>query len=209
MGTKNWVWAKKTFTPFLPNSWGSLTSLSYIFNGCYSLININLPDSWGLVTASVFMFAGCNNLTKITLPAAYGITSVQAMFANCFTLRTITNLEYLGSLISPLVGPSFLSDCEFLQQEIIITSLVSSIAINGTTISIKVASIRLSNPNSLFGGSSPHVDVSYTSLDAAALDLLFGDLPTRAGKTINITGAIGAATCTKTIATGKGWTVTG
>jgi len=32
---------------------------------------------------------------------------------------------------------------------------------------------------------------------------------TKTGDTINITGATGAATCTKSIATGKGWTVNG
>ena len=89
-------------------------------------------------------------------------------------------------------------------------SLLSKIAINGASGKLlKCTSIRLTNSGSTFTGSSPQVNVSYTSLDVVALNLLFGDLPTLVGKTINITGCPGAATCTRTIATAKGWTVTG
>ena len=41
------------------------------------------------------------------------------------------------------------------------------------------------------------------------MDQLFTDLTTIVGKTINITGCSGAAGCTRSIATAKGWTVTG
>jgi len=74
---------------------------------------------------------------------------------------------------------------------------------------IKTTSIRLTNPGSTFTGSSPQINISYTSLNAAALDLLFGDLPTLTGKYINITGCPGASTCTRSIATAKGWSITG
>ena len=77
---------------------------------------------------------------------------------------------------------------------------------------LKIPSIRLTNPDSTFTGSSPQVNVSYTSLDATALENLFTDLPTLTGKTINITGCVGAASLTTTqreIATNKGWTIVG
>jgi len=59
-----------------------------------------------------------------------------------------------------------------------------------------------------FTGSAPQVDVSYCSLAATDLDLLFGDLPVLTGKTIKITGNPGVAGCTQSIATLKGWAVT-
>jgi hypothetical protein len=60
-----------------------------------------------------------------------------------------------------------------------------------------------------YGGTSPQIAVQYCNLDTAALNQVFTDLPTVTSKTINITGATGAATCTRSIATAKGWTVTG
>ena len=45
-------------------------------------------------------------------------------------------------------------------------------------------------------------------MDATALNQLFTDLPTVTAKTIVVTGNPGAATCTTSIATAKGWTVT-
>ena len=51
--------------------------------------------------------------------------------------------------------------------------------------------------------------VTNNPLSATELNLLFGDLATKTGQTITITGCTGAATCDKTIATNKGWTVTG
>ena len=80
----------------------------------------------------------------------------------------------------------------------------------------KLLGLRLSNTSTLqWGGSSPQIDISYTSLSTAAINLLFADMAaqgTVTGKTINITGASGAAALTapeRAIATGKGWTITG
>ena len=51
-------------------------------------------------------------------------------------------------------------------------------------------------------------NVSYNNLNAAAIAALFNDLPTLTGKTIRITGCLGAAdTSNDAIATGKGWTI--
>jgi hypothetical protein len=78
------------------------------------------------------------------------------------------------------------------------------------TIQSKLSSLRLrNNGTGQYGGASPQINISYTSLNAAALDQVFTDLPTVTSKTINITGASGAAGCNRAIATGKGWTVTG
>ena len=70
-----------------------------------------------------------------------------------------------------------------------------------------------SGTTSLIKCRLPQVKWSFTvagnPLTAAELNLLFGDLATVSGQTITITGCTGAATCDKTIATNKGWTVTG
>ena len=51
--------------------------------------------------------------------------------------------------------------------------------------------------------------VANTKLDAAGLNALFNSLGTTTGRTITITGCPGAGTCDRTIATAKGWTVSG
>jgi hypothetical protein len=76
-----------------------------------------------------------------------------------------------------------------------------------------LTSLRLRNNSSSgplqYNSTSPQIQLAYTNLDTAALNQVFTDLPSLSSKTIDITGATGAATCTRSIATAKGWTVTG
>ena len=51
--------------------------------------------------------------------------------------------------------------------------------------------------------------VANCKLSAAALDEIYTNLPTVTGQTITVTGNWGAATDNPSIATAKGWTVTG
>lgn len=51
------------------------------------------------------------------------------------------------------------------------------------------------------------ITITDCNMSASALNTLFGDLPTVTSKTITVHGNPGAATCTTSIATGKGWTV--
>jgi hypothetical protein len=71
-----------------------------------------------------------------------------------------------------------------------------------------ITGIRLTNAGSTFGGASPHVNVTYNSMAAAALNTLFGDLPAGlTGKVIAVTGNPGAATCNVGLLP-AGWTAT-
>jgi hypothetical protein len=190
------------------------TSTGLMFFNCYGLSSLTLPESWGSITNTSSMFYNCFALTNITLPESWGsITNTSSLFQNCYGLKTITNLDYLGHQTINCDFTDFMRDCEFYQSAITINSRLSKIGIYGASgYVLKVTSIRLPNQNSTYTGSTPHVNVSYTSLNKAALVALFGDLPTLTGKTINITGAVGAADLTaddRAIATGKGWSITG
>jgi hypothetical protein len=81
---------------------------------------------------------------------------------------------------------------------------------------VDVQSVRLLNTSTgQWAGTSPQINVSYTNLSTAALVQLFNDMAaqgTVTSKTINITGATGAAGLTagdRLIITSKGWTITG
>lgn len=195
----------------IPTTWGSgHTTTNSMFAGCYSIETVKLPTSWGSVNNAGYMFQNCYNLAYITLPTGTTITTASNVFVYCYSLKTITNLDSLGSTSSQSDFSAILRDCENLQQNISINARLSAFGAYGASgYTLKLTSIRLTNTGSTFGGTSPQVDVSWTNLDATALNTLFGDLPIVTSKTINITGATGAATCTKSIATGKGWTVTG
>jgi len=191
-------------------TFASVSNTSYMFSYCYALSSITLPTSWGSVSNTSNMFFYCCALSSITLPTSWGsVSNTRNMFASCYSLKYINNIDYLGSKSVACDFTDFAKDCEFLQTTTTIASLISKIGIYGASgYKLKVTSIRLTNASSTFGGSSPQVNVSYTDLDATALNTLFGDLPTLTGKTIVITGCTGAATCDTSIATGKGWTVT-
>ena len=95
------------------------------------------------------------------------------------------------------------------QSEFLVKYNLNDIA----SIIAKLNSLRLrNNGTGQYAGTSPQINISYTSLGQAALVQVFNDLPTVTSKTINITGASGAAALTapeRAIATGKGWTITG
>ena len=192
-------------------SWGNVNSTALMFSYCYALQSLALPTSWGSVASTAQMFDSCTALYSVSLPLSWGsITNATYMFNNCPSLKTINNLNFLGSTTVQSDFTDALAQTEFLQQAIAINSLLTKIGIYGASGKLLLCtSIRLTNSGSTFTGSSPHINVSYTSLDAAALNLLFGDLPTLVGKAINITGCPGAATCTRSIATAKGWVVMG
>ena len=135
------------------------------------------------------MFSGCRSLTGVTNMSSFGSSSPTGAIVNGTTFATDAR-----SLLSLTLVPRF-----------------SKLDVSATAGFLSaLSSLRLQNTGTgQWGGTSPQIDVSYTSLNAAALNTLFGDLTTIVSKTINITGTPGAATCTRSIATAKGWTVTG
>ena len=183
-----------------------------MFQNCYSLIAVTMPTAWGNVYSANGMFSSCESLKSIVLPTAMNTVNVlndfSNMFSYCVSLVSVANTQYLGSSLQQASLSNAFMNCYALTSNIVIDSLISSFSCQGVGGLSKIPSVRLTRAGSTFG-NTPHVDVSKSDMSASALNDLFGDLPTIAGKTITITGCTGAGTCTKSIATGKGWTVTG
>lgn len=184
----------------LPNSWGSITNLTSFLQSCTTLNNITLPSSWAGVTTTQAMFSGCSSLNTITLPANFStvMNSAVTTFSSCVSLKTIFNLEYFGNITTSVNMTDLATDTEYLQQNVSIGSLLTGFGLHGSVGlggKLKVSSIRLTNLNSPFSGASPHINVTYTSMDAAAIELLFGDIPNGLfSKIISITGSTGCDT---------------
>jgi hypothetical protein len=154
-------------------------------------------------------FLLCYNLKSITFPANLDlVTTAINAFSTCYALETITNVDTLGRTTNTTVGTGMLTQCEQLMS-FTSTAWFTKFDFNGTVGKPnKVTSIRLTNTSSTYGGGSPQINIRYCSLDATALNTLFGDLPTLTGKTIDVRDNPGTATCNTSIASAKGWTVT-
>lgn len=200
----------------LPASWGSVSNAYQMFYNCISLRKLTLPASCGLITSFYYFAPNCYSLEEVTLPTQFSsvLSNCTYMFQNCLNLKTVNNAEYLGSDTVQVDYYQAYVACFSIESITIGSRLTRFSMYGGGSINTKLnlTSLRLTNQNSTFTGSSPQINVSYTSLGQAALVQLFNDLPTLSGKTINITGCTGASALTaaeRAIATGKGWTIVG
>lgn len=208
----NRMFSNSKFACFkLPDVWpNELTDVGGMFYENYMLSDIILPSSWNNVNVVNNMFRSNWSLSHVVMPTTRSqtITNYDQFFFDCDNLTQIDNYALIGSTTGQTSLFETFRGCLRLEGTYTFDCLLSRFSFYGYNGRMaKVTGIRLTNPGSLFGGVSPQIDVSYTSLDATALNTLFGDLPTLSGKTIKITGALGAGTCNTSIATGKGWTV--
>jgi hypothetical protein len=193
----------------LPSTWGKINSLGFLFSGCWSLTTIKLPPDWSGVTTTHYTFQDCQSLVNVELPQQSGSTACDRMFRNCTALTNNNNYRYICAGTVSRLGTEFIKDCEKLTGELILDGLFTRLDVMGATnCQMNLSGLRL-NVNSNWSGASPQINVSYTNLDSNALNVLFGDLPVMSGKVINITGCLGASTCDRSIATDKGWSVSG
>ena len=191
----------------------SATQSNNMFAG--TSITKAIITNWGNANINKsFMFNNCTMLKEVTLPInkSNGVSNtISTIFAVCVNLTTINNISSLGHNAVDTNADSAFTNAFSLTGILTIDFRLSKFSCEGinSTYKMKITGLRLTHPSSGFGGTSPQINCSYCDFSAAALNTLFGDLPTLTGKTINITGCTGAATCDRTIATAKGWTVTG
>jgi len=181
--------------PLLDTS--AVTTFSYMFYACYSLQSIPLLDTSAGTNFS-YMFDNCTSLQSIPLLDTSAGTTFSFMFRNCISLQSIPLLDtsagtdfsymlyvcyHLQSI--PLLDTS--AGTNFLHMFSTCSSL-SQAALSGTKVSISYINCKLS---------------------ADALNTIYTNLATVTGQTITVTGNWGVASDNPTIATAKGWTVTG
>lgn len=212
-------WDLKSVT--MPTSMSACTSFQSTFSSCYSLTSITMPAT---VSASITngyqsLVFQCVNLTTLTLPTTQtsALTNISNMTYGCGSLVSIDNLSFLGTTgATPLVDGSIASGSGTYMNRITSLSFTCPFSrlllygVNTTTNFNRLNSLRLLNSGAgQYTGVSPQIAVGYCNLGVAALNQLFTDLPTITSKTIDIAGNPGSAGCTRSIATAKGWTVTG
>ena len=185
---------------------GQLTSTSYMFQYGWSqfLTSVELFDTSN-VTKMDYMFRGCSSLESVPLFDTSNVTTMRNMFNGCSSLESVplfdtsnvTDMRDMFQYCSSLVEVE-LTDCSKVTNA---TTMFGTLATSTQATSLE----RLILP-----GMTRGFNLINTNMGASALNDFFHSLGTASGsQTIDITGAPGAAECDKSIATTKGWTITG
>ena len=176
------------------------TNMSTMFQNCYNLRSVPLLTT-NLVTNFSSMFYNCIQLTTVPQFNTVAGTNFSSMFQGCANLVSVPAFNTAAaSSMSSMFG-----SCSNLQT-------VGITSANGAT--------STSTYTSMFSGcvSLANIDtvnfkytftVANCKLSQPALDKLYTNLATVTGQTITVSQNWGTATDTISIATGKGWTVTG
>ena len=194
-------------------------SLANWFNGCELLEKITGLDT-SLATLFNLAFYNCNALRDFSWISFAQATDMSSAFVNCYELKTITiNTPTITSLSATFNGCISLRRAEVIAPNAASAAncFISCLLLTDVTLHTKANAARTSTytkANMLswindLSGSSVVMSVASCNLNAAALNRIFTDLGTVTSATITITGTPGAATCDRSIATAKGWTVTG
>ena len=199
-----------------------ITDFSYMFDSCFNLASIPLLNTAAGTNFSS-MFGSCYSLTTIPLLNTAAGTDFRYMFYNCVTLHSIpllntaagTNFSSMfyncGTLPSiPLLNTAAGTDFSYMFDGCY--ALKSIPLLNtaaGTNFSYMFGSCRSLHCGAM---ANTKISISYASCKLSAAELnkiytnLFGPVTS---KTITVTGNYGATSDTPSIATDKGWTVTG
>ena len=185
----------------------SVTTMASMFNGCFSLTSIDLGTNWGTSTTNVgLLLGGCRSLQKVILPSnSNNITNAISIFQgaapNSAVIQSITNLDKLGSTTGQTDFSTFISSNLYLTGSYTLNAAISKVGWNGggATSKTVLTGLRLPNTSSLFVGTSPQVNVSYTNMEIPALETLFTDLKSNTTGSINITGCNGTTGNTTTV----------
>jgi surface protein len=147
------------------------------------------------------MFLICPALTSAPLFNTTSVTNMSTMFGNCYSLTSVplfntTSVTNMSSMFSgcrsltsvPAMSAAAATSSSSYTNMFNACNALSSIKMTGYKYTFTVASCKLS---------------------AAALDELYGNLDTVSAQTITVTSNHGTDADTPSIATAKGWTVTG
>jgi surface protein len=202
----------------------AVTNMSNMFNSCSSLQTVPLFNT-SAVTNIVAMFSSCNALQTVPLFNTAAVTSMSGMFQNCFSLKTVPlfNTSVVTDMSTmfngcnalqtvPLFNTAAVTNMSNMFNSCNSLAAVPALTTTAVTSSGSFASMfNICNSLARIEAKDFRFTFSVASckLSATALNEIYTNLPVAVGQTITVTGNYGAATDDPTIATLKGWTVTG
>lgn len=210
---------------------GNVTSLEDLFTYAHSLQRVIFPSgSLQSVTDIDNMFYYCYSLRYMTFPegSLQSVTSASSVFFNCSALRYVDWPE--GSLVSVTGIQGMFYSCSNLVEAIFPDGSLSANASLTTTFNACASLTYIKFPTGGFASLTTvtsafnscfalrrienlECPITFTiadcNLSPTELDEVYTALPTVTSKTITVTGNWGVSGDDPSIATAKGWTVTG
>ena len=176
----------------------SVRNMSSMFSQCRVLTTVPLFNTASVTNISS-MFNQCTSLAKVPLFNTASVTTMSGMFGSCYSLTTIP----LFNTASVTATAGMFTGCPNLRS-------VPALNFNATTSSDTFPG-NLIWLTSVLATFRIGVSLINSGLSALALNEFFAAQPSpaTAGAILAIAGNPGAATCDRTIATAKGWAVTG
>ena len=184
-------------TPTVWFDFSESSSTGYAFSGWSNLQNVRIRNT-GSIWFMESMFSYCTALTTVPTFDTHTVGHMSFMFYECSSLTEVPAFDTAN-----VTGmSSMFYDC---------SSLIEVPAFDTASVTDMGAMFNgcWSLERAPLKNVKVDLDVSWTAMDAPALNELFDGLAPVPGKTIFIAGTPGADTCNRSIATAKGWTVTG
>lgn len=185
-----------------------VTTMLAAFSGCTSLLELDFPSgTLASVTSFVQTFASCLSLRSISFPAGAGAACTNAfqIFSTC---PSLTYIEFPNGFATSMTGAGGgwaqgFDGCYNLTHIKFGTSIFGSLTSSPPSFANCPSLARIE-------GLAVPISFSVASckLNAAALDEIYTALPSVTA-TITVTSNPGVSGDDPTIATAKGWTVTG
>ena len=201
----------------------AVTAMNSMFSSCFSLTSVPLFNT-AAVTAMNSMFSSCSSLTSVPLFNTAAVTNMSDMFNGCISLPSVPlfNTAAVTNMSNMFNGCSSLTSVPLFNTAAVtnMSGMFNSCFNLRVIPALNFAGVSSSgNLNNIFascvlqriratGARFTHT-IASNSLSGAALDEYYTGLPTVTGQTLTVTGNYGTATDTPSIATAKGWTVTG
>lgn len=177
----------------------NVTSMGAMFYECHGLRYVPLYNTAN-VTGFTSVFYNNYNLTAVPAFNTKNVTSIDQTFFQCQALKEIPASFDLANC---LIFTNMFNGCVSLTKA---PAIVMSKATDATGMFSSCNSLGdatgLSNVRST-------ISLNLCTMSANNLNRLYTNLPTRSGVTIDVTGNYGTTLDTPSIATSKGWTVTG
>lgn len=182
-----------------PFNTANATIVTSMYYNCFSLLNV--PEyNFNKVDNASTLFRACVRLEDppvLNLPVA---TTISNIFYDCFNLKvipkmTIPNVTNATTAFLNCYAIRYIPDISF--NSVSSAANLGMFSANWSLSAAKMTGMRFS------------FSVANFALSDTALNEIYTNLPTVTGQTITVTGNPGVANDTPSIATAKGWTVTG
>lgn len=197
----------KNITIFrMKGDWRALTNFSSALNGCTSLVTFEAPRISNLTTKITGVFD--TTITKLRYFIAPD-TGLWEYPQNDGLISITGDQDTSGFAIHPVID---VMNTNYTMQATLAVFNAPKLRVSKFTLGYNasykfnnVTTLNIDWANSSYAGASPQILIA-ANLSAAELNRIMGLLPSVA-KTIDIRYCTGYATCDKTIAQAKGWTV--